>query len=220
MKNEPIYENNELYTAFPDPDEVFYSEVEKERFLPLGTFHLQTDEGQHDVLIATPLGDEEGLIGKDNYGEFCGETWLTYSKVNGKWKMDCSVDDLLNFDAYYEKANNGLKEAKKIFNENKCLPSRSSRGDGKIPLFSIQSYPSYLYNWFSDVEEYFNFALREVDKEELDSSFDEDKAVTLFDSEGNQYVYIGSTNKSFLMARLFFFYNVKAERVLVIFEYS
>ncbi|GLS24929.1 hypothetical protein [Marinibactrum halimedae] len=225
MKSEPIYENNELYTAFPEPDEVFYSEVEKERFLPLGTFHLQTDEGQHDVLIAAPIGDDEGMIGKNNYGEFCGETWLTYSKVNGKWKLDCSPDQLLDFSICFDEVDCIFKKLKRIFQLNGFLshPLKEevkSPESEKISLFSLMSYMSHGYNCSYDVVKYFKYVLEGVDEQKLEPPFKEDKEIKYMDSNYNEYVFLGCAGANALIHEMFFFYNVVTKRVLVVNEFD
>ncbi|GLS24928.1 hypothetical protein [Marinibactrum halimedae] len=226
MYGEPIYENNEFFTAFPEADEVFYSEVEKERFLPLGTFHLQTDEGQHDVLIAAPIGDEVAMIGKENYGEYCGETWLTYSKVNGRWKLDCSADQLLDFGVCFEEASQIFFNLRRIFELNGFLAEPLSevrvfpKGAKKIPLFQLQSYARCGYNWCGDIKENFSCVLSDVVDGLPKSPYGRDRKLSIFDGEGNAYTYLGYTFTKALAPDLFYFYNLATERVLVVHEFD
>ncbi|GLS24930.1 hypothetical protein [Marinibactrum halimedae] len=225
MKSEPIYENNELYTAFPDPDEVFYSEVEKERFLPLGTFHLQTDEGQHDVLIAAPIGDDEAMIGKENYGEFCGETWLTYLKVDEKWRLDCSPDQLLDFEIAFDEAYQIYSDFKRVFKLNGFLPvsmrgvKEYSKDVRKISLFYHQEYACYGYNWLGGVAKCFDYKLKDIDGVSK-STHAEDREVLIYDDKNNKYEYLGYVVTRALYQKMFYFYCPNTERVLVINEFD
>ncbi len=214
MEYETIYENNEKFTAFPNPDEVFTSELEKETLIAIGIYHLDED-GKHDVLLAAPLGDEEGMIGKKNLGEFCGESWLTYSIKNGKWTLDCTSDDLLSFEFNSANAKKSLREQRELFKLNGYLPHPWGQVE-KMPLFNPKPYASNNYNWYIDIRDQIQHKLEPIEGQA--------KKVVLLDGNGHEYIYLGfvdaSTYARPLLARLEFFYNKDSKRVLVIHEFS
>ncbi|ARU54562.1 hypothetical protein OLMES_0458 [Oleiphilus messinensis] len=141
MEYKSIYKNNDIFTAFPDPEEVFATDLEKSLLLPLGVYHL-TDNGVHDILLAAPLGDEEGMIGKRNLKDRCGETWLSYSKKNGKWALECSLENFRSFDHYSENARKSLDEQKIQFQQNGFLSHPWGQVE-KLSLFNTGGYVTW-----------------------------------------------------------------------------
>ena len=88
MDGYKIFENCDQYTAFPEADDVFASDFEKDNLLPFGMLQVDVGGIVHDVLIAAPIADDEGMIGRQNVGEHCGGTWLTYSIQGGISQFD------------------------------------------------------------------------------------------------------------------------------------
>ncbi|MCG8610403.1 MAG: hypothetical protein MI864_07690 [Pseudomonadales bacterium] len=197
MNYEPIYESNERFTAFPDPDEVFSTDFEKAMLLPLGIYRPSIGNN-NEILLAAPYGDEQGYISNRNRGQHCGETWLTYSKHDGKWRLDCSPDELASFDIYKEDAIDAYSSRKEGFkNDGFIRNPRFVEGsevigaDGqpireKITLFNLTTeYASSGENWFGGIEQYLPFkVLQDVDSHGFD-------LVMLLDESGFEYKYLG-----------------------------
>jgi hypothetical protein len=219
MESTPIYENNDKFRAFPGADAVFASDVEKELLLPLALYQLSEDGG-HEVLLAVPIGDEQGMIGKKNLGEHCGETWLTYSRKNGKWALDCDPKDLLPFEPVADEVKSSFQARKAQFLEKSFLPWWKSNGDNKCELFQVGGIVTSYYNWYVDLRKHVQHRLEDIPGEE----HKEEKVVTLIGNEGHDYLYLGLLNVGAysgpLLADAHFFYNTFSEKVLVIYDYT
>ncbi|MBU6953577.1 hypothetical protein [Hahella sp. HN01] len=223
MLEKKLYKNSSFFTAFPSADEVFVSEIEKEFLLPLGVYHLEVDERKHDVLLAIPIGNEEGMLGKSNIGEFCGETWLTYSNQNGKWALDCSVRDLESFSAMRGSAHYSYASTREKFLKAGKIEITPEHGSDPIQfeLFRYGGLATNYGNWFSsDFSNSVPFMLKHISGKESEP----EKAVTILDSDGDEYLYLGAVAASHysgeLLAFLRFFFNPGKQRVMVVHEFS
>lgn len=226
-----IFESNSLYAAYPQEEIVFEGRAEREYLLPLGILDwtYQKTGKSFKILIAAPIGDEEGFIapdgtiGEQSYGEF----WLTYYLNDSKWRLDSSRE---NFSVqsteghyHYEDVKKSFAEKKKFYEENGFLQNirkPEPRPKFKKPLFNIGGIASPNSNWFGDVYKTFK---HNINKLEVDSGKMQ-KSVTLFDKDDNEFVYLGHVNawtySTPLSAQLHYFFELKNQRVLVITEYT
>lgn len=216
MRGKPIYENCDQYTAFPSADDVFSSDFEKENLLPLGILNLDIEGVKHEILIAGPIGDEEGLVGKKNIGEHCGYEWVSYSKKNGKWALDCQSDELRSFDAGRSSALNFYQKSKHIFDNRKYLPVKNSE-DEKYPLIVLGGELTSNGNWYFGIKDH----VSHVFKGALDERGLRGNLVTLTNVDGHEYTYVGNVKASLTAVPVewMFFYDPNARRVLVICEF-
>lgn len=215
-----ICDSGDEYTLFPDADDVFYSDFEKENMLPFGILKVDINGVVHNVLIASPIGDEEGLIGKKEVGERCGGEWLTYSKKNGKWAIDCSPDELLPFDYKKEEILDSYNQRRKMFYQDGTFPSKPT-AEQRTVIFKRGDDESWNGSWFrGDVQSYISNRLEDIPGHEEERW----KRVTLIGDDGNDYILLGTVDGGVycdsFTALIYFFYNPVAERVLVIFSYS
>ena len=222
MDRYEIYENCDDYIAFPEPDAVFATDFEKRCLLALGILKIELSGSIHDVLIAAPIGDDEGRIGKSDTGEFCAGLWLTYSKDDSKWALDCKPDDLLSFDIARAESIRSYEEQKHLFLQDGCILSHG-RNRSKFSIFSVGGKESTNYwNWYSRVKRHISHRL--VDIPVAASEKDDMKYVVLVGGDGNDYMYLGTVEASVysrpLLPTIRVFYNPVAKRVLVIHDYS
>ncbi|WP_431689102.1 hypothetical protein [Hahella sp. NBU794] len=217
MNEITIYSDCEFFTAFPDPEKVFSSELEKRLLLPLGIYKLGGNI-ESDVLLAIPLGNEEGLLGINNIGGNCGELWLTYTNRNGKWSVDCTESDLHSFEHFSEVAREMFQETKESFKRDGYI---TSLGDisSKLPLFHAGGNITSFSNCFCEIQDSFSHSLFDIPGNE-DSL---NKYVRFFDKSGNEYIYIGFSegiNYSHrYMPNFHFFYKKETKTALVISEF-
>jgi hypothetical protein len=217
MDTSSIYENCDQYTAFPDADQVFYSDYEKEVMLPLGMMHVDFDGVQYDVLLAVPtISHEEGIIGYENIGERCGEFWITYSNVDGKWALDSLPDELCELEFAPPKVRERYEERKALFEIHRCLPFEGDINH-KLPLLRLGHEITNLSNLFTRLDRYIPSSLRDIPY-----GYGE-KLVTFESSEGGEYIYLGRLT-GWIYCGLFgdfmFFFNTVLGRVLVVVDYD
>lgn len=221
MDTMEIYEDCEQFSAFPEAGDVFASDFEKENLLPFGILKVDVDGTSHDVLIAAPIGDDEGRVGKSDLGECCGGLWLTYSKKNGKWSIDCSPEDLLSFDLVRPEALASFEKRKDFFLRNGFLPSRRSE-DIPLAMFRVGDAESNSgWNWYKRVKNHIPNRLDDMPGYEQYRQ----KHVTLIGQDGNEYLWLGSVNARaysdpLLATDVRVLYSPAPERVLIIFDYS
>ncbi|WP_148212454.1 hypothetical protein [Hahella chejuensis] len=218
MNEKAIYSDCESFTAFPDPGKVFSSELEKRLLLPLGIYKLG-DDIESEVLLAIPLGNEEGLLGIENIGDNCGDLWLTYTNKDGRWSLDCTENNLHSFEHFSEVAKERFQETKESFKKDGYI---TSLGDisSKLPLLhtggSITSYS----NCFCEIQDHFCHTLSDIPGDEGSLN----KYVKVFDKLGHEYRYIGyaeGANYSHrYMPEFHFFYKKETKTTLVISEFS
>jgi hypothetical protein len=212
-----IYENCDQYTAFPESDEVFYSDYEKQVMLPLGIMHIEIEGVRHDALLAVPtISHKEGIIGYENIGERCGELWLTYSKVDGKWALDCLPDELCELELAPPKVRERYEERKALFKKYHCLPFEGNLND-KRPLVWCGDEVSNLSNLFVHVQKHIPNTLRDA------PGGMGEKLVTFESVDGGEYIRLGRLSGwlySGLAGYFVFFLNPVLERVLVVVEYG
>ncbi|WP_020406199.1 hypothetical protein [Hahella ganghwensis] len=222
---EPIYENNEQFTAFPDPDEVFLTDLDKSMMLPLALY--RPHQGQ-EILLAVPFGDEEGLIGKTSVSEECGEEWVTYSRHGDKWSLDCSADDLSSFDwtmggGTKKGAIEDYRKNREAFARKGCIlnpyykPNSKSYSPPRFPLFTPKEYAYWGSNWFAGISSVWKYRDHEIPSGKPYSN------VIVMDSQGNEYDYLGYADSclycGYLNPELHFLYSKACERVLLALEF-
>jgi len=215
-----ICDSGDEYTLFPDADDVFYSDFEKENMLPFGILKVDINGVVHNVLIASPIGDEQGLIGEKEIGERCGGEWLTYSKKNGKWAIDCSPDELLPFDYKKEEILDSYNQRRKMFYQDGTFPSKPTAEQRTVIFKRGDDESTNFHNWYISVQSYISNRLEDIPGHE-EARW---KRVTLVGDDGNDYIVLGSVEgyvySAPFTAQILFFYNPAAERVLVIFNYT
>lgn len=218
METNSIYENCEQFTAFPDENDVFYSDYEKEVMLPLGIMHVDIDGLKHDVLLAVPtISDDEGFIGCENIGERCGTLWLTYSKVEGKWALDCLPDETRELDQAPPEVRLKYQERKELFKKLHYIPSPHS-GD-RFSLFRLGDELTTHSNLYVFVGGYISHTLQDIPGEENR----DEKLVTFESDDGGEYILLGRASGgvySCLLGKFVFFFNSVISRVLVVVEYD
>ena len=198
-----IYENCDKYRAYPEPDEVLLSDFEKENLLPFGILKVNVDNVVHEVLIAAPIADEEGLIGKEEIGEFCGGEWLTYSKRDGK----------------RQEIRRSYNERKAEYLQNKCFLNWEDKT--KAPIFGFGGCECTIsWAWYSRIKGHISCRLEDIPGQEDQK----EKKVTLVGDDGCDYLWLGTVNASVYSSRLpqdvRIFYNPMSKRVLVIYDYT
>ncbi|ARU54573.1 MAG: hypothetical protein MI864_07305 [Pseudomonadales bacterium] len=226
MDYEPIYENNERFTAFPDVDEAFASDFEKENLLPLGVYKL-TDNCEHDVLIAIPISCEEGFIGERDFDASYGEIWLSYSLQAGKWKLDCRAEMLRNVEYRKNAVLTAFCERKKLYcsqgftvNPHFKEGAEELFGPPKLSLFEqAKDYASSGENWLSGVEKFIPRVLLE---RKSAAGFN---LIILLDQYGYEYKYLGQLTASIYapqvgLPSVHFFYSPFSQRVLLFNEFE
>ena len=216
MDSYEIYENCDQYTAFPEVDDVFASDFEKECMLPLGIMHVDIDDAVHNVLLAVPtISDEGGFIGRDNIGEYCGELWLTYSKRNGRWSLDCEPLDFRSLDQAPDEVRVIYEESKSLFKEHGFIPSPYL---DKLPLLKIGGEITSYGNVYAYTRKFIPNVLRDRVGEPPAR-----KLVTFIGGDGGEYVHLGRANGGVYSAcagDFEFFFNPSKDRVLTIIEYD
>lgn len=218
MDSIKLFSNTDQYTLYPEVDQVFLTEFEIESMLPFGIFSIDIGGVKHDILIAVPIADDEGKIGRANLGERCGGTWLSYSNRGGKkWALDCMPDDLLSFHINRAPAIASFQERKKLFENYGYLPNYA---ESKAPaqVFELGGErPTTYENWYGRVRNYISNRLVDIPGEENE----EQKFFTLIGEDGNDYVMLGTVRpgvytKVLSYTIVHFFYNPMSKRVLVI----
>jgi hypothetical protein len=222
-----IYVNCSEFTAFPEPDEVLFSEFEKDFLLPIGLIHLNESKSE-SVLVAAPKTTEDGEMCRGDNSRF-GWCWVTYSKDGSKWKLDCKKEDFFpeyKGSNYVQRVRSAYSEMKSFFKENGFIVYRrageeelSTDPKRKECLFNLGGYASTYCNSFSNIKSYFPHELLESpDKESNDQEF------KLFDEDGSEYRYLGTYTGYYysepITAQPIVFYCDKNKRVLTIFEYT
>ena len=220
MKSKVFYKNCDQYTAFPEENDVFASEFEKNSLLPFGILKVDVSGVNHDVLIAAPIADDEGRIAKRNLADTCGGTWLSYSKRGNKWALDCSPDDLLSFHINRLPAKVSLQSKKEFFNSHHFIPNRDPRAENGLPIFEIGGEaPTTRSNWYVRLRNYIPSRLEDIPGKESS----EQKFFTLVDADGHDYVRLGVTYAgvytNVLMPQLHYYYSPLSHKVLVIHEF-
>ena len=216
-----IYENCRQYSAFPEADDVFATNFEKDRLLPLGILKVDIDGVYHEVLISAPIADEEGMIGIENKGESCGDEWLTYSqRNNGKWAIDCCPDDLLSFECHRVERNACYEIQKHVFSQYGYIPVYESQTEPCVIFSMSDDESTNYYNWYGCVSSDISHRLEDVPGREGE----DEKRVTLVGANGYDYVLLGKVNIGMYLGRLsplgYYFYNSAAKKVLVVYSYS
>ena len=220
MDSTKLFRNTDQYTLYPDPDKVLSTEFEIDSLLPLGILSLDIGREKHDVLIAVPFADDEGMIGKGDLGERCGGTWLTYLNQNGKWALGCSPEDLLSFHINRSLVKESFYERKKIFERCGYLPNYA-RDKAPAQLFEYGGdRPTTGENWFGRVRDYIPNRLEDLPGQENHRK----KHFTLVGNDGNDYVMLGTVKPGVYTTVLsytivHFFYNPSAKTVLLIHDF-
>ncbi|ABC27513.1 hypothetical protein HCH_00610 [Hahella chejuensis KCTC 2396] len=221
MIAESIYTNSDNFTAFPEPGDVFASDFEKSVMLPLAMY--RPERFNEEILLATPFGDSEGLVGKEDLNEFIGEEWYSYSKVEDKWKLDCTPEDLSPFEYNFrgtkaETLKSYLETKKKLIEFGSLpKPSKCTSPGGNYPLFIPKEEISSGSNWFASLSKRVPFRL--LDQTSEYSS----KLAIFYDGSGNAYQYLGYLYSDVytrcLNPQLHFLYCAPTRRVLVGLEF-
>jgi len=233
-----IFENNNIYSAFPDPDLFLKSEKEKEFLVPIGLiskdyFDFQID---HDILIAIPIEAVDGLIGESteaHHTETCRENWLSYSLVNGCWELDCDVDYFLGNDMSedwikepYDQSRKFYSSAKEYFNEHKNLILLSSNDaqPHKQSLIDLGGDAFAMGNWFSFIGEMPHKVVKKMAKIDPKQPAELCETVVMLNGNEQEYVYLGCVWSYLYInpqsAWVHFFYDRHSKRVLMTFDYS
>ncbi|MBU6953576.1 hypothetical protein [Hahella sp. HN01] len=218
MGERGIYENSDFFTAFPDADAVFASEIEKDLLLPVGIYHLEESDGEYDILLAIPIGDDEGLIGVDNFGETCGETWLTYTQRDGRWSLDCSPSDLLPFDLVLSEAKIKFNQRRDEFLESGHICHKNGAPGHKM-LFNKGDETTNYCNWYNKLKKHVRNKLSEIPGNKNGN----EKLVSLYSGDGNEYTYLGFVEAGVyagLLAQVHFFFCTRLKRVLVVHDFT
>lgn len=238
MMARQLFENTDFYTAFPDQDAVFESEKEKDFLVPIGLLSKNYFDSSidNDVLIAIPIEAVDGLIGESTFEHHtptCCENWLSYSFINGKWKLDCDERYFLGSDKQvdwvqesYAQSKAHYAEAKDYFLKQKELVLLSSRDENppKQPLIELGGDAFALANWYSYVG---NMPHRIVEKmARIAPSEPEEmlETVVMLNSDNQEYRYLGCVWSYLYInpqtAWVHFFYDPQQKRMLMTFDYS
>ncbi|MCG8313634.1 MAG: hypothetical protein MI976_10490 [Pseudomonadales bacterium] len=218
-----FYYENQRFKPFKD-DALLERDTDYRYLLPIGTWSL--DGPDREILIALPIGDEEGFIAKPNYEGSCGEFWLTYSrKESGKWVLDCKHEDMLDTDCNYDSIITSLGEKKKFYKDNGflqlCDPEKPNL-KYKNSLYTIHKYAHRNSNWFGGIEKYIPHKLTPII--DLEHPSREDYEVSLLDISGGTYRYLCCIDAyhytSPLTYQLHVFYSVNTDRVLCVCEFT
>ncbi|ABC31259.1 hypothetical protein HCH_04559 [Hahella chejuensis KCTC 2396] len=220
MTAESIYTNSDNFTAFPEPDDVFASDVEKSVMLPLAKYR---PEGfNEEILLATLFADSEGLVGRGDLNEFIGGEWYSYSRVDGKWKLDCSPEDLCLYVEMKEETQEEYLKQKLQFKEFGYVPNPNCvelpYPDNAHILFTPRNKIHRFSNWFTGIRDAIHWELLD-ECDEYGNQYG-----SCFDSKGNAYQYIGHAYSGaytyHLNADLHFLYCKATDRVLVAMEFN
>lgn len=220
-----FYSDNEDFLAFPESDDVFYSNFEKEVLLPIALIKHKGDE----VLIAAPIEPEEGLIGEEikrHYNDTCRENWISYTLVDKKFKLDCCEDFFRKGSTRYLSKNwypdvlSYYAMAKDFYKNNGYLNYKLSKDlnadiNHRQPLFNTGCIAKERSNWhvFTDVKYKTRYDIQEKEEE-----------VVVLDEMDREYDYLGYFDSFIYMLPqtyiLHVFYHSKKKQVLLTFEYS
>ena len=213
------------FTAFPEPETYFHSEIEKEYLLPIATIK----HGGDIVLIAAPVEPEEGIIGEysqDFYNETCRENWVSYSLVDGKWKLDCDSrffqkgNPKYMSKSWYPETTSYYNLAKSFYKDNEFLQyglKSSTKPDQeyKVPLFHLGGIAEKNSNWYNSSNFHHKLSFNaEFQKEE----------VVILDQNNVEYEYLGYFSSYYYMypqagVILVFFHPIK-KQVLLTYDYT
>ena len=217
MKFMEIFQNCEIYTAFPDPNEVFASAIELDNLIPFGILEKKFNGDLHHILLAAPIGDEEGFIGKSNFDETLGEAWLSYSNRGGRWGIDCSPSELYSFHFNRTKFKNDYIDKKSRYDECGYMGTQVGE-EGRLALVTLCNEVCDSGNWYSYINKYVHNSLSPVPGDSRN------RLVTLYSKDGSEYVYLGYIGSgggySLFNSDIMFFYNPKLQRVLVVNDWS
>lgn len=220
-----LFSDTEDFSAFPESDELFYSNFEKEVLLPIASIKHKGDV----VLIAAPVEPDEGLIGEESesyYNETCRANWISYTLVNGKWKLDCSENFFRKGSSsyirkkWYPEVLSYYNMAKNFYRKNGFLNYELSDGlepniKNRASLFNTGCIALELSNWHSFTDVKYRIKYNTLHKME---------EVIILDEKNREYDYLGCFDSFFYMLpqtySLHVFYQPIKKQVLLTFEYS
>jgi len=217
------YYENKSFKPFPEGNHL-ERDIDTQYLLPVALWNL--DAPRTDVLIALPIGDDEGIIAKEAIKGVCDAYWLTYSRTaSGRWKLDSPIDALHDTKYIHNDVMTSFQKRKRFFQENKfqqvCQPEIPNL-EYKTRLYSIPDFIRKNSNWFHRVCEGIHTESCSLYNPEQPYSNDEE--VTLFDRSGKPYRFLCCINSySFsasLTHMLYVFYSLETDTVLTICEYT
>jgi hypothetical protein len=220
-----LFNDTEDFLAFPESNEIFYSNFEKDVLLPIASIKHNGDV----VLIAAPIEPDEGLIGEEvecHYNETCRENWISYTFIDGKLKLDCSESYFRKgssryiSQSWYSEVSSYYNMAKDFYRKNGFLNYEITKDlepniNHRKSLFNTGCIAKERSNWhsFTDVKYKTRYNPNEKTEE-----------VVILDELGREYDYLGYFESFFYMLpqtySLHVFYQPIKKQVLLTFEYS
>lgn len=236
MKN--IFENNALYTAFPDAESHLKSATEKAFLVPIGMLSKNHFDPpiENDILIAIPIEAVDGLIGESTkayHTDTCKENWLSYSLVGKHWQLDCDAHYFLGHNKeedwvqeLYNQSRQHYALAKDYFEQNKhlILLSSNDHQPPKQALIQLGGNAFALSNWYSYIEEMPHKIVEKMLQIDPNEPEELCETVVMLNEQQQEYIYLGCVY-SYLYINpqtswVHLFYDPQCQRMLMTFDYS